>query len=422
MKGVMRAPRGRPSKVAKISAPTRRPGRGHVVSPGKAGQFDESGMVDEMNAAAAAAAAAVAVAAEMDDGEADGQMEEDGGDDDAVAAASAGLAHTENVDLNTAANILTNGSVGSSSGVMALQEQHGVHAHQPPAPMDGPQHLGPADHGHAHNMDPSFVKTTEELSRESGYESLNIDSGLAKRLAREPGLRIAQQRRPEQQLNLARRSNVEALFAHIAGDLAPTPCKNCHKGHGPWNTCVVVDGQMCGSCANCWFNASGARCSFHGAVLPMNPSPFSPVHAGRQSLTFDLYSAIETRNPQAVHHPSSLLAGGSGGSPQDHSASFAMSQQLPLPSAPAHNSLAASLNLGGPMSNDPVVRYTIDRAIADLRAADRKTRQIMMIEIAAKQLALQILEYEESVAAEQQQQQQQPGPPQGQQDLGGDGV
>ncbi|KAK1768527.1 hypothetical protein QBC33DRAFT_489818 [Phialemonium atrogriseum] len=396
MKGVMRPPRGRPSKVAKISAPTRRPGRGHVVSPGKAGQFDESGMVDEMNAAAAAAAAAaVAVAAEMDDGEADGQMEEDGGDDDAVAAASAGLAHTENVDLNTAANILTNGSVGSSSGVMALQEQHGVHAHQPPAPMGGPQHLGPGDHGHAHNMDPSFVKTTEELSRESGYESLNIDSGLAKRLAREPGLRIAQQRRPEQQLNLARRSNVEALFAHIAGDLAPTPCKNCHKGHGPWNTCVVVDGQMCGSCANCWFNASGARCSFH-----------------------------ETRNPQAVHHPSSLLAGGSGGSPQDHSASFAMSQQLPLPSAPAHNSLAASLNLGGPMSNDPVVRYTIDRAIADLRAADRKTRQIMMIEIAAKQLALQILEYEESVAAEQQQQQQQqqPGPPQGQQDLGGDGV
>lgn len=33
--------------------------------------------------------------------------------------------------------------------------------------------------------------------------------------------------------------------------------------------------------------------------------------------------------------------------------------------------------------------------MAEVRNADRKTRQIMSIEIAAKQLALQILEYEE---------------------------
>jgi hypothetical protein len=91
-----------------------------------------------------------------------------------------------------------------------------------------------------------------------------VESALAKRLAREPGLRHAQQRRPEQSLNLGRRSNVEALFAQIAGTQAPHPCKNCHKGHGPWTSCVVVEGQMCGSCANCWFNASGSRCSFHG--------------------------------------------------------------------------------------------------------------------------------------------------------------
>ncbi|KAG7116363.1 hypothetical protein HYQ44_006982 [Verticillium longisporum] len=25
---------------------------------------------------------------------------------------------------------------------------------------------------------------------------------------------------------------------------------------------------MCGSCANCWFNASGSRCSFHETNLP----------------------------------------------------------------------------------------------------------------------------------------------------------
>jgi hypothetical protein len=57
------------------------------------------------------------------------------------------------------------------------------------------------------------------------------------------------------------------LLAHITGDLAPRPCKNCHKGHGPWTQCVVYDGQMCGSCANCWFNASGSRCTFHGEFV-----------------------------------------------------------------------------------------------------------------------------------------------------------
>jgi hypothetical protein len=72
------------------------------------------------------------------------------------------------------------------------------------------------------------------------------------------------QRRDEQQLNLKRRSNVEALLAHVSGIITASPCTNCHKGHGPWTSCVVVDGQMCGSCSNCWYNASGARCSFHG--------------------------------------------------------------------------------------------------------------------------------------------------------------
>jgi hypothetical protein len=51
------------------------------------------------------------------------------------------------------------------------------------------------------------------------------------------------------------------------------------------------------------------------------------------------------------------------------------------------------------------VRYTIERAMAEVRSADRRTRQIMMIEIAAKQLALQIVEYEENGAHGQQQQQ-----------------
>ncbi|KAI1423842.1 hypothetical protein F5Y12DRAFT_510184 [Xylaria sp. FL1777] len=229
-------------------------------------------------------------------------------------------------------------------------------------PNDQPHHpdLG-GPHGPPMDGPPVDVNTTENLARESGYNNVVVESALAKRLAREPGMRLAQQRRPEQALNLQRRSNVEALFAHIAGEAAPIPCKNCHKGHGPWTTCVVVDGQMCGSCANCWFNASGARCSFH-----------------------------ETRNPAT--HAGQVMAGD------------AMGFQLP----PAPPQAMAPFNFASiPASSDPVVRYTVEQAMAQVRGADKKTRYMLMIEAAARQLAFQIAMYEDTVQEEQQQQ----GPP-----------
>lgn len=115
------------------------------------------------------------------------------------------------------------------------------------------------------------LSTAAEFAKESGYDGLDLDqtaSTLSRRLMSQPGRRLAVQRRKEQKLNLVRRSNVEALLAHVSGQQAASACKNCHKGHGPWTSCVVVDGQMCGSCANCWYNASGARCSFHGGSSP----------------------------------------------------------------------------------------------------------------------------------------------------------
>lgn len=111
-------------------------------------------------------------------------------------------------------------------------------------------------------------KTTEQMAHESGYAGFKVDSAFAKRMARDPGQRLAEQRRHGQDLNLVRRSNVEALFAQIAGTEAANPCSHCRKGQGPWTVCVVYNGQMMGSCANCWFNASGSRCSFHGAYAP----------------------------------------------------------------------------------------------------------------------------------------------------------
>lgn len=288
MNGIMRPTRGgRPNKVVKNSAVPSTPssrGRGrppqthnlHQSSPDDVKtpvEYDEGAMMNELNVAATAAAAAAAMSlaqnAELGEAEADADMEDD----------DQGMHHqqhhdpSDNMDLNTAANILANGGSVTSGGQLtpapsADHQQHQMQQqqhHQPTASMGGPS-PHPLD-AHNQNLDPSFVRTTEELARDSGYGQLNVESALAKRLAREPGLRLAQQRRPDQQLNLQRRSNVEALFAHIAGELAPSACKNCHKGHGPWTSCVVVDGQMCGSCANCWFNASGARCSFHGSYF-----------------------------------------------------------------------------------------------------------------------------------------------------------
>ncbi|KAL2137359.1 hypothetical protein VTI74DRAFT_3299 [Chaetomium olivicolor] len=404
---VIRSQRGRLNKVTKPAPPAR--GRTprqaaaqlathHVhalddeLKGDPASVFDDVRMGGEDYAAAAAAAAAAAMDTDLTE-DAHGEAEAEADMDDDGTGAGSGL--PPHVDL-TAANILANGGAAAAGSAMSqpvqdqLQEmqqnlahaqhaQHAQHAHQhqhqhqhqqhqqhhqhqPTAQMGGPQQMQP---GHQ-AMDPSIVKTTEELARESGYIDLNVESALAKRLAREPGQRLAQQRRPEQNLNLARRSNVEALFAHIAGEPARVPCKNCHKGHGPWTSCVVVDGQMCGSCANCWFNASGARCSFH-----------------------------ETRNPQVVtQHPAIMPATGAALT-ADPGYRFAASHALLQSHGAAMGGVSHPSAL---VSNNAVLQQMVSRAMNEVRNADKTMRQLIQIDITAKQLALQIAEYEEMVA------------------------
>ncbi|KAI1212178.1 uncharacterized protein F4807DRAFT_457680 [Annulohypoxylon truncatum] len=214
------------------------------------------------------------------------------------------------------------------------------------------------DLGGTHMDDGARTATVEELARESGYTDFVVESALAKRLAGEPGQRLAQQRRPEQHLNLTRRSNVEALFAHIAGTVVQN-CKNCKKGHGPWTLCVVIEGQMCQSCSNCWFNASGARCSLHES---------------------------RDQNSQGVQQ---ML--------NNENISF------PVPTAPP--TAMAPFNFAAPASADPVVRYTVEQSMALVRGADKKARSMLMIEATARQLAFQIAQYEEALQEEQGQSQ-----------------
>ncbi|KAL1892186.1 hypothetical protein Sste5346_007142 [Sporothrix stenoceras] len=316
--------------------------------------------------------------------------------------------------------------------------------------------------------------STADLARDSGYSHLTVESALAKRLSREPGLRPAQQRRPDQQLNLGRRSNVEALFAHIAGAEVTVPCKNCHKGHGPWTACVVIDGQMCGSCANCWFNASGARCSFHetktntmqghlhgrqslGGGVPASPSTavpsaLDPQLAAAAAGTYTINSPLGGGANSVHHHFSaqqqqhqhqnslpSTPPSSSSAAQQAAAAAAAAAvavQQLsngghfpgvppPPPSgngAASNSGTAAAVPSASPFSMDlvtallganrgdlagssttadttPLVNLVINQALAEVRNADQRGRDLMLVEIAAKQLALAIVRYGEGASA-----------------------
>ncbi|KAI1384721.1 uncharacterized protein F4822DRAFT_416075 [Hypoxylon trugodes] len=349
MKGVLQTARGgRPSKVTKPpTTPRGRPGRRLGAPDDLTTQHSD---LDQQDASAD----------EDPDNQPQHQHQQHhptfDPEEAAVAAAAAAQQHQHNLQRQQQHQLdLTAASILASS--VQNPGDHDQHPDLGDPHMDG---------------EPTGVQTTEEIAQLSGYTNVVVESALAKRLARDPGMRHAQQRRPEQVLNLARRSNVEALFAHIAGEEASQPCKNCHKGHGPWTSCVIVDGQMCGSCANCWFNASGARCSFH-----------------------------ETRNPQA--HGSQMLSSEGLG--------------FPLPAAPP--TAMAPFNFASiPASADPVVRYTVEQAMAQVRSADRKARHMLMIEATARQLAFQIAQYEDIVQEEQNQANSQgaPQPVMGEQD------
>lgn len=49
------------------------------------------------------------------------------------------------------------------------------------------------------------------------------------------------------------------------------------------------------------------------------------------------------------------------------------------------------------LTSNPVLQQMVNRAMGEVRAADKATRQLIQIDITAKQLALQLAEYEELV-------------------------
>ncbi|PNY23772.1 Uncharacterized protein TCAP_06287 [Tolypocladium capitatum] len=237
--------------------------------------------------------------------------------------------------------------------------------------------------------------------------AVKIDSALCKKLASEPALRDPIQRRADQKLNIERRSNVEALLAHVTGEEAPKACKNCHKGHGPWTTCVVYDGQMCGSCSNCWFNASGSRCTFHENNNPQpqaqyqrQQSPSGPAPAAARQ------PHQEQEQQQQQQQPASAMTY------QLHQSAVAPAP--PAPSAPpaplmppaqiqaAAANYANSITLSQLHGSDiaqwrmaDAARRAVNRGWEGMGNISRRQRYIARIEAAAKELGMRIAEYDE---------------------------
>lgn len=271
--------------------------------------------------------------------------------------------------------------------------------HPPPPPPPPSSHVQPPSQQPPPHPLAALVssqpshKTTEQMAHESGYSGFKVDSAFAKRMARDPGQRLAEQRRHGQDLNLVRRSNVEALFAQIAGSEAANPCAHCRKGQGPWTVCVVYSGQMMGSCANCWFNASGSRCSFHGTlqycmnsalvndfvnfnrVLTLPEEKSQPVQPAQHP-----YATVPVPVPIPSAHPSSEQIGG-GYAPG---------------ASPAQLQAAALWNASvGLFSHDAGVKGTVQNALLQVRQATPYQRALIEVEVAAKQLALKIVAAEE---------------------------
>lgn len=161
----------------------------------------------------------------------------------------------------------------NASSVNGRRDDQQLPAFPEGQPKTQSQSQSPQEQRQPHSAVLLPLETAEKLARRLYKDKIRIDTALSKRIAQRPAARMPTQRRGSQSLNLKRRSNVEALLCHITGQESRRPCGSCRKGHGPSTKCVILQGAMCGSCTNCWFNASGARCSYHGKNKPSRSHP-----------------------------------------------------------------------------------------------------------------------------------------------------
>ncbi|RTE71669.1 hypothetical protein BHE90_013920 [Fusarium euwallaceae] len=190
-------------------------------------------------------------------------------------------------------------------------------------------------------LDLPLGKTAGQTAFEIFGAGIRVETALCKKLAGDIAMREPIQRRPETKLNMGRRSNVEAFLGYVTGAPVARACKNCAKGHGPWHECVILEGQFCGSCTNCWFNASGSRCTFHDsnqASSTYAPNPLWNTGSSTMSVVPNLLQASSALAQPTLSFPQA--------SPSQQSSSFPQASPLSqIPSAQLSTSfpLASSL-------------------------------------------------------------------------------
>ncbi|KAG5931403.1 hypothetical protein E4U53_001784 [Claviceps sorghi] len=245
----------------------------------------------------------------------------------------------------------------TSGGAFRINNGHQSSENTTSPPKSLPNNDASVNDASVKNDIPTPVQTAADVVLKM-YQSVRIDSTLCKKLAGEAARREPTQRRRDQKLNMERRSNVEALLAHVTGEVAPRPCKNCHKGHGPWTQCVVYDGQMCGSCTNCWFNASGSRCTFQENNNPQH-SLFTPT--------------VQTPSDGAMIN----------------------FQQHPMltPNSPA---VIASYHADvAQWGMADYTRHMVNNVMGETMALSKKERHLARIDSASKELGIRMAEYHE---------------------------
>ncbi|KAJ6783658.1 hypothetical protein PWT90_06728 [Aphanocladium album] len=323
---------------------------------------------------------------------------------------------------------------GSSNGHGPIENPSSLDATQLPLPQSSPLPGIDGSDNFNYTTNPSVYPmlmarrypSAAEVAYSKYGHAVKIDSALSKKVAIEAAKRPPTQRRPDQKLNIERRSNMEAFLAHITGQVAEKACKNCYKGHGPWVECVVYDGQMCGSCTNCWYNASGSRCTFHGTTTPIASveTPAAPPsgvvvegsdEAGGNNLPYfttpskedDIKPTMNWVTPQNDNESttSSQTTQLNGPEPLPVPPTAYMGFQPPPPPPPPMVNGLPSMgfipsdthqDVAPPMFfTSALTQQLIQQAISDVSRLTRQERHMARIESAAEELALRVVEYNE---------------------------
>lgn len=132
----------------------------------------------------------------------------------------------------------------------------------------------------------------------------------------------------------------------------------------------------------------------------------------------------ETRNPQnsqQQQHNAAILPNGANGginiSADPNAFRFGTPHPLGTHAALAAPAPVSAIAPAAPSMSNPMLQHMLNRALSEVRSADKATRQLILMECAAKKLALKMVDYEELISS--QEQSGNPGGP-GQQGLGED--